>query len=103
MEKELFSKEWRSNTAREAEVIIMLDIIITIYKKSRDMQNRRLKAFINNRELGKIVNSSMKIANHYNQDRATEIIAIKRLIDKYTVVINVDRIYVHKEMRGTFQ
>ena len=37
MEKELFSKEWGSNTAKAAEVIVMLDIINTIYEKSREI------------------------------------------------------------------
>ena len=102
MEKELFSKEWGSNIAKAAKAIVMLDMITTAYEKSREMKNRRLKAFIDNRELGKMVNGSIEIANHYNQNRVAEVIAIKRLIDECPIVIEVERIQAHKEIRGIF-
>ena len=45
----------------------------------------------------------MKIANYYNQDRVAEATAIKRLIDKYKVAVEVKRILVYREIRDIFQ
>ena len=78
-------------------------MITTIYEKSREMQNGRLKAFIDNKELEKILNSSMEIANLYNQDRVTKAMAIKRLIDEYTIAIEVERTHMYKDIRCTLQ
>ena len=61
-----------------------------------------MKAFIDNRDLWRMVNGSIKIANYYNQDRVAEATAIKRLIDKYKVAVKVKRILVYREIRGTF-
>ena len=48
-------------------------------------------AFIYNKELKK-ENSSIEIANHYNQDEEAKAVAIKRLIDKYPIAIEGERI-----------
>ena len=50
-----------------------------------------------------MVNGSIEIANHYNQDRVAKVRVIKRLIDEYSIVIEVERIQAHKEISGTFQ
>ena len=77
-------------------------MIITIYEKSRKIQNERLEVFIDNRDFWRIVNRSMKIANYYNQDRVAEATAIKKLIDKCKVAVEAKRILVYREIIGTF-
>ena len=45
----------------------------------------------------------MKRANHFNRDAGAEGIAIKRLINKVIIELEVERIQAYKEIRGTFQ
>jgi len=45
----------------------------------------------------------IEIANYFNQDSATECIAIKRLKEEATIDINIDRVYSHRELKTTFQ
>ena len=51
MEKELFSKEWNTNTLKIVEAIIMLDIIQTINEKAWAIDRREIKAFIDIKDL----------------------------------------------------
>ena len=45
----------------------------------------------------------IEIANYFNQDSATECMAIKRLKEEATIDINIDRVYSHRELKTTFQ
>jgi hypothetical protein len=45
----------------------------------------------------------IEIANYFNQDSATECMAIKRLKEEATIDINIDRVYSHRKLKTTFQ
>jgi len=46
---------------------------------------------------------SMKVANHFNQDSAAEVQAIKRLVEKIRISINIHQVNSHRIINTTFE
>ena len=66
------------------------------------LDREEIKTFIDNKDLQRMVHSSIKRANHFNQDAAAEAIVIKRLIKTSIVCAKVERKQAHKKIRRTF-
>ena len=62
----MFSKDWTFNTPRLAKVIVLLDLVQTIYSKSYNMINRNIPILYDNIKVDRMVNEGIIILNHYN-------------------------------------
>ena len=51
MEKELFSKEWSYNTAREAEATVLLDTVKIIKSKLYQITTSQIKTVADNKKV----------------------------------------------------
>ena len=80
MEREIFLKDQSLNNTRSAEVIMLLDFIKILSKKSFKMGSQTIIILINNNKVQQIVHNNMKVVNHFNQEAASEISIIRRLI-----------------------
>ena len=78
MSHEMHAKEWHFNTSKTAEGVIFSDLISTLRVKSMNAHKGKVDMHVDNKYIWKRVNSLIKVANHFNQDSASEIIAIMK-------------------------
>ena len=87
MEKEIFLKDQSLNNTRSAEVIMLLDFIKILSKKSFKMGSQTIIILINNNKVQQMVHNNIKVVNHFNQEAASEISRIRRLIQQILIQI----------------
>ena len=96
MEREVYSKDWQVNTGWTAEAIILLDFMHTIYNKACELEVGAVTISMDNKKVWSNVYGGMAVANHFNQDVAAEASAIKRLKEKISIRIKIDRVNSHR-------
>ena len=50
-----------------------------------------------------MTHGSMKVANHFNQNSIAEAQAIKRLVEKIGIRVNIDQVNSHRTINATFE
>ena len=103
LEKELYSKNWQYNIPRSTEAIVLLDIMQVVKQKAVSIEDRAIVIVIDNKVVQKMAYRLIEIVNYFNQDSATECIAIKRLKEEAIIDINIDRVYSYRELKTIFQ
>ena len=99
MSHELCAKEWKSNTPKTSEDVILLYLVATLLAKARNTNQGRVEVHINGKDIWRSINATTRVANHFNQDLAAEIIAINKLIKEAVLVVMVIRKKGHGEVR----
>jgi len=69
----------KANTAKVGEVVVILDIVATIYQKERNIIYGKIIITTDNRNLFQIM-QRMKAANEHIQDRLAEVIQINEIL-----------------------
>ena len=85
MEKEVFSKEWEMNTPRMVEVVILLDMIHTINRKSYDINSINMIVAIDNKAVQRMAYEGLVIPNYFNQDTTAKASLVKKLVEQYNI------------------
>ena len=99
MSHEVCAKEWNFNTSKTAEAVILLGLIATLRAKVRNTNQGKVDVHMDNKEIWKRINTTTRVANHFNQDSAAEIIAIKKLMKEAHLDIMLTREKGHREVR----
>ena len=73
------------NTPRTAEVVILLDMINTISKKSYDINGVDITVVSDNKAIWRMVYRSLVIPNYFNQDAGAKVSLVKRLIEQCNI------------------
>ena len=90
----LYHKDWRENTSGAAEVIVLLELMMVIQKKGRNINSRKIIIGVDyKRAYKKIIEEIMK-PNKYVQEARAEIALIKQLMKKINFEVEI------KLMRG---
>ena len=95
IEKELYSKNWHINMPRSVEEIILLDLVQILYHKARQIEEGGIIITFDIKEMWRMANEGMKIANHYNQDAAVEGLVVDRLVREMNINIVLDKVYTY--------
>ena len=103
MKYEMHTKEWKYNIPKKVEVLVLLDLITTMNKKSHCIINSTISIAIDNKKIQKITYRKIVVVNQYNQDSAAKITAIKRIIEQSLIEIFINRVLAYKESRQTFE
>ena len=74
---EMHAKYWNLNNSKTANTVSILDLIVTLRTKWRKTDERKVDVHIDNKGKRKIINTSTRVTNHFNQDSTAEIKAIK--------------------------
>ena len=102
MKKEVFLKEWKINTPRMAEAVILLDMIYTINGKSYDINGVDMTVAIDNKAVWRMVHKSLVIPNYFNQDAAAEASLVKKLIEQCNIHLTLQKVISHKKIITLF-
>ena len=78
----MHAKDWSYNTPKTAEAVILLDLITTLQSRARNANNGKVEIHMDNKEIWRRVTTTTRVANHYNQDSAAEVKAIKTPLEK---------------------
>ena len=78
---------------RGAKVIMMLDIVQTIYQKVKNIDEGQITIAMDNKAMWRIANRIIEIANHFNQEAVAEGAAIQRLIEESLINVRMDKVY----------
>ena len=98
----MHAKEWNFYTPKTVEAVILSDLIVLLRAKVRSTNQGKVDVHIDNKEIWKRINTSTRVANHFNQDYSTEIIAIKKLTKEANLDIMMIREQGHREVRQAF-
>ena len=74
------AKEWNFNTSKTAEAVILLDLIATLRAKAKNTNQGKVKVHMDNKDIGKRINTTTRVANNFNQDSTSETIVIRKLM-----------------------
>ena len=87
---------------KKSETVILLDIIATLRVKSMNTNQGKVEVHLDNEDIYKREKSVTKVTNHFNQDSAAEIIAIKKLMEEADLDVMLIREQVNREVRPIF-
>ena len=95
---EMHAKDWSYSTPKTAEAVILLDLITTLQSRAQNTNNGRVDIHVDNKETWRRVTSTTRVANHFNQDSAAEVKAIKSSIRKADLEISLIRQHGHRDV-----
>jgi len=93
MENRLYSNQWKENTAKSAEGVILLDLVKIIQIKSHHIDSDYMILTINCRELYRMINGNMVTPNKHMQDAVAKAAMINQVLDqiKFKIQIQLQR------------
>ena len=65
---EMHAKCWSYNTPKTVEAVILLKLIATLQSRARNTNNGKVEIHMDNKETRRKLNSTTRVANHFNQD-----------------------------------
>ena len=79
MSHEMYAKVWSFNAPKTSDAVLMLDLIATLQSRSRNTNNVKANIHMDNKKTRRRVNTTTRVANHFNQDLAAEINDIQKM------------------------
>ena len=90
MENTMYSKQWDSNLPKAAEATILLDLVQTIYRKSKHIEIESMVLYTNKQILSRRINNPIPKPNLLAMNAGVEIAQIKDIIEKVVIKIVVE-------------
>ena len=89
LSNEIYHKEWKENSNRLAEVIILLELIQVIEQKSRYISNGKIEIALDYRKVYCKIIKQILTTTHIVGDGGGEIAAIRKAIKKASITIEL--------------
>ena len=89
MEYKMYYKDWKLGGTKSSKASILLDMIETIHKKTKHIEEGRIILFNNNKLLIRTIWSDMLKENLFITEASTEITRTHKIIKKSIIEINL--------------
>ena len=99
----MHAKDWKLNTSKTAEAVILLDLVATLRMKSRKTNQGKGDVYMNNKETWIRTKTSARVVNHFDQDLAAKLKAMTKLIKEVNLDMTLMREQGHREARQKFK
>ena len=98
----LYYKEWKSNIIKGAEVIIILELLIVLERRGRNIENGKIVIGLDNRKVYQKLIDKIRKACYHTQDARVEIAQMKRLIKKIKFKLEFKLVKGHRSLISSF-
>ena len=96
IENTLYHKAWRNNTIKGAEAIVLLELVMVLHKRGRNVTQGKICVSIDNKKVFDGVTKTIVKASTYTQDAGAEIAQIRRLVKEMKFQIEFKLVKIKK-------
>ena len=89
IDHEMYHKNWELGSNLSTEASILLDMIKTINKKSKYINNRSVRVFQDNKLLIRLINNDIDKENTYTMEVRAKITKIKQIIKQSNILFEI--------------
>jgi len=99
----IYCKQWIFNTEKEAELIVLLELLEVLARKGKYIMSRSIEVWIDNKYVNQKVYGMLLKPSLYSQDASTKIMRIRKILDIINFNIKLNIVSGYLKVRAPYK